>query len=261
MTRSKYIIQLSLLVVLFSGFAGFNFIKAYSESVWFPPAGAPPTRNVVSPINRASSTMDYQMGHGNLAFDQLTAFTQVNSSQYCDLSGENCIGSGGSGTSTPSIYNNEHQYFEQYVGSGDSIAILPLGNWTFCSLARQKTTADDNNMYDGCYAHEIPTQPGFWELIVTKSTDDSLICGAQCLYLGDNRITTINDPFTYAWNVGQYGSCFYSRTCSEHSPNSTAYGVSSRSVGCYRSDGQRVSDTMCPAPKPVTTQSCSMHCN
>ncbi len=97
------VLALALFVLL-----GYNFIKAYDESFWFPPAGNPPTRNVAAPINHGTSTYSTQPGSGNLGFDQLTAFEKVNSEQYCDLQGENCFAPG----STDTNEGNEMRYFK-----------------------------------------------------------------------------------------------------------------------------------------------------
>ena len=54
--------------------------------------------------------------------------------------------------------------------------------------------------------------------------------------------------FTYAYTVGQYGSC--SESCGG--------GLRSRSVNCVRSDGQVVADTMCSgSTKPPASQTCN----
>ena len=52
-TDKKQVIALGCaLVALLS----YNFITAYDESKWFPPAGLPPTKNVAIPINTGSSS-------------------------------------------------------------------------------------------------------------------------------------------------------------------------------------------------------------
>lgn len=248
MTRSKHIIQLALLIVLFSGFAGFNFIKAYSESLWFPPAGAPPTHNVAAPINQASSITDHQTGHGNLAFDQLTAFTRVNAEEYCDLNGENCLG-----VTSPSIFNTEVKYFETFAGSGATEQSVSLGNWTFCALGKQKTTADDNNIYDGCSV--LQTTPGYWSLTLNKSSEDSLTCGAQCMYIGQDRdLTPAITNYSYRWETGAVTSCHVN--CGNSCGPTETTGTGPRSVTCVRSDGIRSSDSFCTGAKPASTATC-----
>lgn len=53
---SKVSLRLFAIAVLFISFAGYNFIRAYDESVWFPPmAGTPPEHNVAEPINTGTT--------------------------------------------------------------------------------------------------------------------------------------------------------------------------------------------------------------
>ncbi len=87
----KSILRILAVAILFISFAGYNFIRANDESVWFPPAGPPPSSNVAAPINQARVSTDFQIGHGNVSFDQFTAFNRMNANRYCDLGGKNCF--------------------------------------------------------------------------------------------------------------------------------------------------------------------------
>jgi hypothetical protein len=61
--------RLFAIAALFISFAGYNFIRAYDESVWFPPtAGTPPAHNVAIPINTGTSS---QVKNGSLSVDTL----------------------------------------------------------------------------------------------------------------------------------------------------------------------------------------------
>ena len=80
--------QVLILLVSLTTLLGYNFIRAYDESTWFPPDGPPTTSNVAAPINIGLSTQEKK---GDLAVDQLVAFTDVRSGKYCDLLGENCV--------------------------------------------------------------------------------------------------------------------------------------------------------------------------
>ena len=56
---------------------------------------------------------------------------------------------------------------------------LALGEWVFCALSGQESTADDSNMYDHC---EVAKGIGKnWTLLLTKHKDDTLTCKATCL--------------------------------------------------------------------------------
>jgi hypothetical protein len=55
---------------------------------------------VARPINAGTSTESKQIGFGNLAFDQFTAFDKMNAAQYCDLQGENCFSASAVGPAT-----------------------------------------------------------------------------------------------------------------------------------------------------------------
>lgn len=65
MSFSKNLIRFVVASFLLIGFAGYHFIKAYDESVWFPPESGSiaPQNNVAIPINTGSST---QTKTGNL---------------------------------------------------------------------------------------------------------------------------------------------------------------------------------------------------
>lgn len=64
----KATLRLFALALLFISFAGYNFIRAYDESVWFPPAGSPATQNVAAPINVGTSD---QIKNGSLSAKSL----------------------------------------------------------------------------------------------------------------------------------------------------------------------------------------------
>ena len=64
--------RLTALAVLFLGLVGYNFIRAYDESLWFPPdPGTPPANNVAVPINVGSVG---QVKNGSLGVDGLSIF-------------------------------------------------------------------------------------------------------------------------------------------------------------------------------------------
>ena len=50
--------QVLILLVSLTTLLGYNFIRAYDESTWFPPDGPPPTSNVAAPINIGLSTQE-----------------------------------------------------------------------------------------------------------------------------------------------------------------------------------------------------------
>ncbi len=84
-------LRLFAVTVLFISFAGYNFIRAYDESVWFPPdPGTPPAHNVAIPINTGSSS---QVKNGPLSVDTLLSTGEIvgskigNSGQFRLLSG------------------------------------------------------------------------------------------------------------------------------------------------------------------------------
>jgi hypothetical protein len=67
--------RLFVVAALFISFAGYNFIRAYDESVWFPPAaGTPPAHNVETPVNIGN---DAQIKSGNLGVNTLSAIGNV----------------------------------------------------------------------------------------------------------------------------------------------------------------------------------------
>jgi hypothetical protein len=69
---------------LFLSFAGYNFIRAYDESVWFPPAaGTPPAHNVEAPINEGTSA---QIKNGPLGTDNLSVTGNESITGYLTVS-------------------------------------------------------------------------------------------------------------------------------------------------------------------------------
>ncbi len=84
--KNKLTLNLLVVTVILISFAGYNFIRAYDESVWFPPAGYPPTRNVATPINVGTSSqeklgdlmIDGDVTTGNLSVTGSQAITSVN---------------------------------------------------------------------------------------------------------------------------------------------------------------------------------------
>jgi hypothetical protein len=79
----------------------------------------------------------------------------------------------------PSSSLSTTQYFEITGGTGTTSNNQSLGNWKFCAMARQKTSEDDENNYDGCRVNGSFNGP--WTLELTKHSQDSLTCGAICL--------------------------------------------------------------------------------
>lgn len=72
---SKSAFRLVAIAVLFMGFAGYNFIRAYDESIWFPPdPGTPPANNVASPLNTGSTN---QIKNGGLAVNALLSSGEI----------------------------------------------------------------------------------------------------------------------------------------------------------------------------------------
>ena len=72
----KPLFRLTALSILFLGFVGYNFIRAYDESIWFPPdPGTPPANNVAVPINVGKVS---QVKDGALGVDTLSVFGTEN---------------------------------------------------------------------------------------------------------------------------------------------------------------------------------------
>ncbi len=68
-------LRLIALAVLFISFASYNFIRAYDESVWFPPdPGTPPANNVASPINTGTIN---QIMHSGLSVNALLSTGEI----------------------------------------------------------------------------------------------------------------------------------------------------------------------------------------
>ncbi len=67
---SKSVLRLFAIAFLLISFAGYNFIRAYDESVWFPPdPGTPPANNVAAPVNLGTKL---QVKNGPLGVDTLS---------------------------------------------------------------------------------------------------------------------------------------------------------------------------------------------
>ncbi len=176
---------------------------------------------------------------------------QVRAAGYCDLNGENCLDD----SMVSGIFHVENQYIETSLGGSDTSDTKLLGNWTFCALGRQKTTADDDNNYDGCHVYQ--SQPGYWALAISKAGEDSLTCGAQCFYLGESRDTSVVDPHSYVWTVGSWGTAYPGCTSgADGYYNATKH----RTVSCTRDDGVRVPDYHCTTTKPDTTLTVRIFC-
>jgi hypothetical protein len=144
------VIALSLVVV---GFSGYSFIKAaYDQSVWFPPAGTPPGNNVIAPLNHGTSTESMQIGNGNLGFDQLTAFSQTNSDNYCDLQGGNCFKSTDVGAANLSVIHTYSTINNIRNVSGASCSCSAGDFLTACNGNGTPLTSSDQNACSGATA-------------------------------------------------------------------------------------------------------------
>lgn len=150
----KSTLRLLAIAILFISFAGYNFIGAYDEGVWFPPAaGNPPDHNVLSPINHGTSTESMQLADGNLAFDQFTAFSQVNAEKYCDLSGGNCDAPG------DDIAAGKN-YFATMRAAGYPVPAAPQGMKEWPNEIICEDTDDENNTFAiFLRAHAVWTNP------------------------------------------------------------------------------------------------------
>ncbi|MEC7275555.1 MAG: hypothetical protein VXV96_04475 [Bdellovibrionota bacterium] len=71
------------------------------------------------------------------------------------------------------------QSFQITAGNGTTSASQALGNWKFCALAGQRTTADDSNNYDNCQV--TGSFNSTWNLNLTKHSEDQLWCRAMCI--------------------------------------------------------------------------------
>ena len=100
----KSTLKLIALAVLFTSFAGYNFIRAYDQGVWFDASGVPPASNVAAPINTGAAT---QAKEGNLMANIFAAVTQMRSNWYCDALGNNCTAATDLGGSAGGISLNE----------------------------------------------------------------------------------------------------------------------------------------------------------
>lgn len=91
-----------------------------------------------------------------------------------------CAGNPPSWTGTSSV--PVAQAFSVTGGSGQTTALLAIpGSWSICSFSGFKTTADDKDVYDGCYVEQLG--PGSWRIRVSKHSNDSLTCLANCVNL------------------------------------------------------------------------------
>jgi hypothetical protein len=199
----KTTLYLTLLVAFVVSFAGYNFIRAYDESVWFPPAGSPPTRNVAVPLNHGSTT-SFQLGFGNLAFDQFTAFSRVNASQYCDVSGGNCftaasVGTGGSGGGASCRIDVQNS-----VGCGNPapcptgyVAVGPTWGGQTCS------GSGNNTVTQSCVATICTNPPA-------GATYHQNVLGAS--QTGYNSYWSWGYPVDAYVSVSQYPVCFLTTT-------------------------------------------------
>ena len=71
----KSTLRLIAVAVLFISFTGYSFIRAYDESIWFPPdPGTPPANNVAAPVNTGT---DVQIKNGPLGVDTLSVTGDV----------------------------------------------------------------------------------------------------------------------------------------------------------------------------------------
>jgi len=52
------------------------------------------------------------------------------------------------------------------------------GDWSICALSGQQTTADDANMYDGCFVDQLTSTT--WQIRSYHAGEDALLCRATC---------------------------------------------------------------------------------
>lgn len=178
---------------------------------------------------------------GASSADDYAVFSnEVRATEYCDRQGNNCF-SGETAVNEPTV-----QYFEVSGGPGVTSNVAHTGSgWTMCALSKQKTTARDDNMFDGCEVRK--ESDGNWNLYLTKHTEDSLTCGATCFSIDENPDAGAPIVYSYAWKTGSWGGF---GACSFGGGTYTQ----TRSVSCTRDDNIVVADSFCGGGKPSTTQ-------
>jgi Thrombospondin type 1 domain len=90
--------------------------------------------------------------------------------------------------------------------------------------------------------------------ICAAGTADSL-CGkggvacTDCTKVGSVCQTSACVGVTYSWKTTSFGTC-----------SAACFGTQTRTVWCERSDGTKVSDSLCGGAKPASSQSCNTSC-
>jgi hypothetical protein len=122
---------------------------------------------------------------------------------------------------------------------GSSRGLLKFKAWNSClpPLYMTGTTQSYTFKYQAQAVYSFSTAPtGPFQIIETGTTACPIAPPPP-------------PPKTYEWKVGDYWAC--GGMCG-------AVGVQTRTVKCQRSDGLFVNDSYCTAPKPTTTQSCTL---
>ncbi len=118
MSLSKTTLQILVLVCIFAGLSGYNFMRA----AWTAPSATPPASNVSAPINVGAN---YQVKPGDLGAIRMRA------GAYCDASGLNCFD-----PDTAAQYGGTYIYRVGYGGinavQAGCVQINPFTNGCSC---------------------------------------------------------------------------------------------------------------------------------
>ena len=191
---SKPIFRFLSVAVLLVGLAGYNFIKAYDESIWFPPAGNPPTQNVAAPINVGTTT---QMKNGDFAADTIVGFDAVHASQYCDVNGNHCLdlsscnvgdslvlqSSGDWGCPSPDVVD-----YASYVRTNCGLTVPNPGSLSLHAVVLKNGTAYD--LYDSGSAYSLLAWKCTGSDLATNNTLEAA-CGFSVPNPGSVSLNTV----------------------------------------------------------------------
>jgi hypothetical protein len=234
---------------------GYNFMFAG----WSAPTDTPPGNNTEAPLDTGATTQDKS---GNLMANIMAAATSTWSPEYCDELGSNCWDPA---TSTPSGTGSGIGYNQTW-----QIVNRAQGVW-YQNTTPQPIMLFHKNIWDGTVI-DIGSSPTSYATVNFQDYDSDLDNGSTVIvpvdfYYRFNTYTESNhghylvrelrEPsnltYTYAWQIGAWGSC---QPTSLHNTCSST-GVQTRTLNCVRSDGiGNMSYSNCPAPTPITSRSC-----
>ncbi len=209
-----------------------------SAQTWTNAPSVPPSNNVPAPIHKSENVASSQWGYGSLGFDDLVAYDQTRSQEYCDLSGLNCFTPVEVTNALP-VCSEGQTLVAESTGAwvcGDSIPTPPPTVWLVNNLHSEREcqekggviTVDGADSFCRISASACPlgwTKFEDWDAYTARTTD-------PCGYGGTNSCRAPAQAWANTTNVPS--DSIWCGTNANFHHSSTQYCTAQvSSIGCY----------------------------